>query len=175
MAFAALLSLPGVALAVRAGLTLARRPGGRDRLMADIATVLDVLMFVTVFAVLMAGFPVAFSVAGTALAFAHLGWALGACNLNFGAFLPQRIFGVMNNGVLIAVPLFVFMGVMLERSRVAEDLLESMARLFGPWPGGLGVSVAVVGTLLAASPRHRRRHHGDHGTAVAADHAAPRL
>ncbi len=115
------------------------------------ADVLDIAMFATVCAVLLAGFPVAFSIAGTALAFALLGAALGVLDLRFVAFLPQRIFGTMQNEVLIAVPLFVFMGVMLERSKVAEDLLESMGQLFGSLRGGLGVSVSVVGALLAAS------------------------
>ena len=65
--------------------------------------------------------------------------------------LPQRIFGVMTNEVLLAIPLFIFMGVMLERSRIAEELLETMGRLFGSLPGGLGISVAIVGVLLAAA------------------------
>ena len=65
--------------------------------------------------------------------------------------LPQRVFGVMTNDVLLAVPLFVFMGVMLERSRIAEELLETMGRLFGTLRGGLGISVIIVGAMLAAS------------------------
>jgi TRAP-type mannitol/chloroaromatic compound transport system permease large subunit len=117
----------------------------------ELATVLDVLMFVTAFAVLLTGMPVALALAGTALAFAALGWALGVFNPAFVAFLPQRIFGAMTNEVLLAVPLFVFMGVMLERSKVAEDLLTNLGRLFGPMPGGLGLSVTAVGALLAAS------------------------
>ncbi len=117
----------------------------------QVIELLDLLMFVTVCAVLLMGFPVAFSLAGTALAFALLGYALGLFDLSFVAFIPQRVFGTMTNEVLIAVPLFVFMGVMLERSKVAEELLESMARLFGTLRGGLGISVSVVGALLAAS------------------------
>ncbi len=97
------------------------------------------------------GFPVAFTLAGTALMFAGLGWALGAFDPSFFGFFPNRIYGVMTNEVLIAVPLFVFMGVMLERSRVAEELLDTMAQLFGKLRGGLGISVSVVGALLAAS------------------------
>ncbi|MGP1396163.1 MAG: TRAP transporter large permease [Inquilinaceae bacterium] len=116
-----------------------------------IAELLDLLMFVTVCVVLMLGFPVAFSLAGTALVFALIGNAFGVFDLSFVAFLPQRIFGTMTNEVLIAVPLFVFMGVMLERSRVAEELLENMGRLFGTLRGGLGISVSIVGALLAAS------------------------
>ncbi|AXS42751.1 TRAP transporter large permease subunit [Breoghania sp. L-A4] len=114
-----------------------------------ILTSLDIAMFAVLCAALMAGFPVAFTLAGTALAFALIGWLFGA-QLSLGA-LPSRIFGVMTNEVLIAVPLFVFMGVMLERSKVAEDLLEAMAGLFGGRRGGLAISVTLVGALLAAS------------------------
>jgi TRAP-type mannitol/chloroaromatic compound transport system permease large subunit len=117
----------------------------------EFATLLDILMFVTAFAVLLTGVPVALALAGTALAFAGLGWAFGVFNPSFVGFLPQRIFGAMTNEVLLAVPLFVFMGVMLERSKVAEDLLTNLGRLFGPMPGGLGLSVTAVGALLAAS------------------------
>ena len=100
---------------------------------------------------LMAGFPVAFTLAGSALAFALLGAALGVFPLAILAAFPQNIFATMTNDVLVAVPLFVFMGLMLERSRVAENLLDGMARLFGRLPGGLAVSVSLVGALLAAS------------------------
>ena len=72
-------------------------------------------------------------------------------NFAFLGALPQRVFGVMTNEVLLAIPLFMFMGVMLERSRIAEELLETMGRLFGSLRGGLGISVAIVGTLLAAA------------------------
>lgn len=112
---------------------------------------LDVGMFVVACVVLLAGYPVAFTLSGTAIAFAMLGWALGLFDPTFLAALPQRIFGIMTNPVLISVPLFVFMGVMLERSKVAELLLETMGRLFGRLPGGLGISVTLVGALLAAS------------------------
>jgi len=100
---------------------------------------------------LVAGFPVAFTLGGSALVFGIIGWGIGLFDMSFVAAMPQRIFGTMTNEVLIAVPLFVFMGVMLERSRVAEELLESMARLFGTLRGGLGISVCIVGALLAAS------------------------
>jgi tripartite ATP-independent transporter DctM subunit len=112
---------------------------------------LAIVMFLAVIAVLMAGFPVAFTLAGTALAFAGLGWALGAFDPAFLGTLPSRVFGVMGNETLIAVPLFVFMGVVLERSRVAEDLLDGMTSLFGVLRGGLAISVLLVGMLLAAS------------------------
>jgi tripartite ATP-independent transporter DctM subunit len=112
---------------------------------------MSLLMFVTVFIVLLAGYPVAFSLAGTALGFALAGQWLGMFEFAFLEVLPSRLFGIMTNQTLVAVPLFVFMGVMLERSRVAENLLETMAALFGRLHGGLGISVTLVGMLLAAS------------------------
>lgn len=113
---------------------------------------LDILMFAATCVVLLAGFPVAFSLAGSALVFGLIGWQFGVFEpATFFGAMPQRIFGTMTNEVLIAVPLFVFMGVMLERSRVAEELLENMGRLFGSLRGGLGISVSIVGMLLAAS------------------------
>ena len=100
---------------------------------------------------LMAGYPVAFTLGGVSLAFALLGHLLGLFDLSFLGAFPQRVFGVMTNEVLLAIPLFIFMGVTLERSRIAEDLLETMGRLFGPLRGGLGISVVIVGVLLAAA------------------------
>jgi tripartite ATP-independent transporter DctM subunit len=97
------------------------------------------------------GYPVALTLGGVSLAFAALGHLTGAMGFSFIGALPQRIYGVMTNEVLLAIPLFIFMGVMLERSRIAEDLLETMGRLFGTLRGGLGISVAIVGTLLAAA------------------------
>lgn len=112
---------------------------------------IPLLMFACVCLVLLAGYPVAFSLAGTALLFAGAGYVTGTFDLSLMNALPSRLFGVITNQTLIAVPLFVFMGVMLEKSKVAESLLESMARLFGKTRGGLGLSVTVVGMLLAAS------------------------
>jgi tripartite ATP-independent transporter DctM subunit len=112
---------------------------------------LAILMVVAVCALLMAGYPVALTLGGTSLAFAALGHLLGAMDLSLLAALPQRVFGVITNDVLLAIPLFVFMGVMLERSRIAEELLETMGRLFGTLRGGLGISVTIVGALMAAS------------------------
>jgi len=109
------------------------------------------VMFAAVCAVLMLGYPVAFTLAGVALAFAALGTALGGFDATMMNALPSRLYGVMRNQTLIAVPLFVFMGVILERSRVAENLLDTMAALFGRLRGGLGVSVVLVGMLMAAS------------------------
>ena len=113
--------------------------------------ILSILMFVTTCVVLLFGFPVAFTLAGTALAFAGLGVALDIFQFNLFGALSSRYFGIMVNEVLVAVPLFVFMGVMLERSKVAEQLLETMGLLFGKLRGGLGISVIFVGMLLAAS------------------------
>ncbi len=108
-------------------------------------------LFVTTIGLLMWGFPVAFTLAGSALLFAGIGALLGVFDAAFLLAFPQRVFAIMTNQVLIAVTLFVFMGVMLERSKVAEDLLENMGRLFGERPGGLAISVTLVGALLAAS------------------------
>ena len=109
------------------------------------------IMFLTVCLVLMAGYPVAFSLAGTALLFAFFGMLSGHFDPAFLQAMPNRLFGIMQNATLIAVPLFVLMGIMLEKSRLAEDLLGSMAALFGRYRSGLGVSVILVGALLAAS------------------------
>ena len=115
------------------------------------AEILAVLLVIAVIAALMAGYPAALTLAGTSLIFAVLGNAIGAMGFDILGALPQRIFGVMTNEVLLAIPLFIFMGVMLERSRIAEDLLETMGRLFGTLRGGLGISAVIVGTLLAAA------------------------
>lgn len=109
------------------------------------------VMFLTVILLLMAGYPVAFTLAGVALAFAGIGWASGMFEPMLLDTIANRVFGIMTNETLIAVPLFVFMGVMLERSRIAEDLLDTMSQLFGGLRGGLGFSVLLVGMLLAAS------------------------
>jgi tripartite ATP-independent transporter DctM subunit len=115
------------------------------------AETMAILMFLTICGVLLLGYPVAFTLGGTALAFAALGSQMGMFDPSFLEALPNRLYGIMTNETLIAVPLFVFMGVMLERSRVAEQLLDTMAALFGPLRGGLGISVILVGMLLAAS------------------------
>lgn len=109
------------------------------------------LMFACICLVLLLGYPVAFSLAGTALIFAFVGSLGGVFDPALLGALPSRIFGTMSNTTLIAVPLFIFMGVMLEKSRLAEELLESMGEAFGSIRGGLGYSVVIVGMLLAAS------------------------
>ncbi len=112
---------------------------------------MSLVMFGAVCLVLICGYPVAFSLAGTALAFAAIGSAFNIFDASFLQATPSRLYGLINNQTLIAVPLFVFMGCMLQKSKVAENLLESMAVIFSGIRGGLGISVAVVGMLLAAS------------------------
>ena len=112
---------------------------------------MPLVLFVAVCLVLMMGFPVAFSLAGTSLIIAGFGYLAGSFDGAFLSALPNRIFGILSNQILIAVPLFVFMGIMLEKSRIAERLLHNMALLFGPMRGGLGISVILVGMLMAAS------------------------
>ena len=113
--------------------------------------IMAILLFISICFALMSGYPVAFTLGGMALLFAGIGVVTGSFDVGYLHALPNRIFGIMNNQTMLAVPLFVFMGVMLEKSRVAEDLLESMSRLFGTMRGGLAISVCVVGALLAAS------------------------
>jgi tripartite ATP-independent transporter DctM subunit len=114
-----------------------------------IGEILALTMFAATIFVVLIGYPVAFSLAGIALIFAVIGHLFGAFDFVLFTGLASRYFGVMVNEVLVAVPLF--MGVMLERSRIAEALLETMGQLFGPIRGGLGLSVIAVGALLAAS------------------------
>ncbi|RME63845.1 MAG: TRAP transporter large permease subunit, partial [Alphaproteobacteria bacterium] len=124
----------------------------------DAATVLALAMFLVACVALMTGFPVAFTLAGVGIVFALIGFALEAwlavpipLDPGYLGAVADRIYGLMQNTTLLAVPLFVAMGVTLERSRVAEDLLENMGALFGRLRGGLGLSVTIVGALLAAS------------------------
>ena len=112
---------------------------------------LPLILFGVVALVLMLGYPVAFTLGGVSLLFAFGGEYFEVFDDAFLEALPNRLYGIMTNETLIAVPLFVFMGVMLERSKVAEDLLDTMAALFGRLRGGLGISVTLVGMLLAAS------------------------
>jgi TRAP-type mannitol/chloroaromatic compound transport system permease large subunit len=112
---------------------------------------LDLIMFAVLIGAILLGYPVSFTLTGVAVVFAALGWAFGHFDLSLLGALGQRLFGLMTNDVLIAIPLFVFMGVVLQQSKIAEELLETMGRLFGALRGGLGVSVILVGALLAAS------------------------
>ena len=113
--------------------------------------ILAIVMFLTTLLFLLFGFPVAFTLAGSSLIFAFLGDLLGVFNFKMLLFFPQRIYGVMINEALVAVPLFIFMGVMLEKTKIAAKLLESIGDLFGSVRGGLGIGVVLVGMLLAAS------------------------
>lgn len=112
---------------------------------------MSLYLFATVFILLLSGYPVAFTLAGTALIFTVIGEMTGTFDPAFLEALPNRLYGIIGNQILMAVPLFVFMGVMLERSRIADELLMTMSRLFGRLRGGLAISVVLVGMLLAAS------------------------
>ncbi len=107
---------------------------------------LPLLMFAVFTILILVGYPIAFTIAGTAL-----GFGLYTFGLDFFNLLPLRVWGVMTNFTLIAVPLFIFMGVILERSGMAEELLETMGLVLGPVPGGIAISVVIVGALLAAT------------------------
>ena len=109
------------------------------------------LMFVGLFFFLLMGFPVAFSLAATGLFFGLIGMELGLFPPVLFNALPLRVFGIMQNDTLLAIPFFTIMGIVLERSRMAEDLLETIGQVFGPIRGGLGVAVILVGALLAAT------------------------
>lgn len=108
-------------------------------------------LFAFAFVILLIGYPVAFALSGSALLFALIGFYTGTFDSVFLEAIPNRIQGILSNQLLIAIPLFVFMGVMLEKSKIAEELLETMGQVFGGKPGGLGLSVLIVGMLLAAS------------------------
>ena len=112
---------------------------------------IPLLMFGVICLVLLAGFPVAFSLAGTALIFAGLGVVTGTFESAFLGAIPNRLYGDMTNMTLVAVPLFVFMGVLLEKSNLAQDLLSNMAEVIGGFRGSLAISVIFVGALIAAS------------------------
>jgi len=112
---------------------------------------MPLLLFVSVCVVLLLGFPVAFSLGGTALLFSLVGLYTDTFDADFLAAFPNRLYGIMTNQTLLAVPLFIFMGIMLEKAKIAEDLLGAMADLFGSLKSGLGLSVILVGMLLAAS------------------------
>jgi TRAP-type mannitol/chloroaromatic compound transport system permease large subunit len=109
------------------------------------------LMFAGLFLLLLTGFPVAFGLAATGLAFGFIGMEAGLFPANLFQALPSRIFGIMQNDTLLAIPFFTFMGIILERSGMAEDLLETVGQVFGPLRGGLAIAVILVGALLAAT------------------------
>ncbi|MBS3997038.1 MAG: TRAP transporter large permease subunit, partial [Hydrogenophaga sp.] len=109
------------------------------------------VMFTGLFAFLLIGFPVAFSLAATGLFFGLIGMELGLFPSTLFQALPLRVFGIMQNDTLLAIPFFTLMGIVLERSRMAEDLLETVGQVFGPLRGGVGIAVVLVGALLAAT------------------------
>ena len=112
---------------------------------------IPLLMFGAICLVLLAGFPVAFSLAGTALIFAGVGILTGTFESAFLGAIPNRLYGDMTNMTLVAVPLFVFMGVLLEKSNLAQDLLSNMSEVIGGFRGSLAIAVIFVGALIAAS------------------------
>ena len=113
--------------------------------------ILAPLMFFVALALIFIGYPVAFSLGGTALIFAFVGVEAGLFDWNLLQALPDRVFGVMSNYVLLAIPFFIFMGTLLEKSKLAEDLLQTIGQLFGATRGGLALAVVFVGALLAAA------------------------
>lgn len=112
---------------------------------------LSLLIFALAIIILLLGYPVAFSLAASGLIFAFIGIAIGIFDFSFLEAIPNRFYTIMNNEVLIAIPLFIFMGTVLEKSDMAEELLETMGLIFGPLHGGIAISVALVGMLMAAS------------------------
>ncbi|MCY3547394.1 MAG: TRAP transporter large permease subunit [Gemmatimonadetes bacterium] len=115
------------------------------------ANILAPLMFVVVFLIIFCGYPVAFALGGASLIFAFIGVQFGFFDWNLLFAMPERIFGVMSNYVLLAVPFFIFMGLVLEKAKLAEDLLTTIGTLFGRLRGGLALGVVVVGAMLAAA------------------------
>ncbi|MEY3382120.1 MAG: Sialic acid transporter permease protein SiaT, partial [Pseudomonadota bacterium] len=109
------------------------------------------IMFVGLLVLLLTGFPVAFALAATGLGFGYIGMEAGLFPATLFQALPLRIFGIMQNDTLLAIPFFTFMGIILERSGMAEDLLETVGQVFGPVRGGLAIAVILVGALLAAT------------------------
>jgi tripartite ATP-independent transporter DctM subunit len=116
-----------------------------------VSSYLAPLMFVAVFAMIFVGYPVAFALGGVSLIFAAVGVQLGYFDWHLFYAMPERIFGIMANYVLLAIPFFIFMGIVLERARLAEDLLTTIGKLFGGLRGGLALGVVFVGALLAAA------------------------
>ena len=136
---------------------------------------LALTMFIVVCGVLLLGFPVALTLGGTALGFAALGILIGHFDPDYLTALTGRIFGTMGNETLVAVPLFILMGVVLERAKIAEDLLANMAGLFGERPGGLGCRRHCRRRTAGGEHRHCRRDRRDHGGARPPLHAESRV
>ena len=117
----------------------------------DLYAVMPPLMFAALVVFLLSGYPVAFSLGAVGIVFGFLGIALDLFPPALLKAMPDRIFGIMSNQLLLAIPFFTFMGIILEKSGLAEDLLDTMGRLFGPLRGGLALSVVFVGAILAAT------------------------
>ena len=113
---------------------------------------LAIFLFVIVIFILMLGYPVAFTLSGVSILFALVCSLTNNFDLSILYALPSRIFGIITNETLVAIPMFIFMGIMLEKSKIAENLLDSMAALFKNVKGGLGISVIIVGALIASGP-----------------------
>ncbi|MFN5701652.1 MAG: TRAP transporter large permease subunit, partial [Betaproteobacteria bacterium] len=109
------------------------------------------LLFLALLCFLLTGIPVAFGLAATGLLFGYIGMSLDLFTPTLFQALPQRVFGIMQNDTLLAIPFFTFMGIILERSGMAEDLLETVGQVFGPVRGGIAIAVILVGALLAAT------------------------
>ncbi|MEL6717002.1 MAG: TRAP transporter large permease subunit, partial [Planctomycetota bacterium] len=112
---------------------------------------LGVAMFAVTLLLIFVGYPVAFTLAGSAMLFSAVGMAAGYFDLDFLSIFPERLFGIMGNSILLAVPYFVLMGTVLQRSGLAEDLLHTIGLLFGKRRGGIALAVVLVGALLAAA------------------------
>ena len=132
-------------------------------------------MFAALFVFLLSGIPVAFGLAASGLFFGFIGMEAGLFGGNLFQALPLRMFGIMQNDTLLAIPFFTFMGLILERSGMAEDLLETIGQVFGPVRGGLAIAVILVGALLAATTGVVAAVGDLDGPDLAADHAALRL
>ena len=165
--FAGLLILQGIATVIRTT-RLLRSPGNRPEVTPELIVG---GMLLALMAALLAGFPVAFTLSGVALLAAALGAAVGMFDFSFVAAFPNRIYGIMTNDLLIAVPLFVFMGVMLERSRIAEELLTTMGAVAGRYARRPRNRRDVCRRATGCFDRDCRCDRGHHGTSVAADHA----
>ncbi|MGY4506143.1 TRAP-type mannitol/chloroaromatic compound transport system permease large subunit [Bradyrhizobium sp. GM24.11] len=133
------------------------------------------IMFASLVVMLLLGYPAAFSLGAVGLIFAVIGIQLGEFRPDFLQALPERVYGVMNNDTLLAIPFFTFMGLVLERSGMAEDLLDTIGQLFGTIRGGLAYAVVFVGALLAATTGVVAALRDLDGPDLAADHAALRL
>ena len=131
--------------------------------MSWLAANLAPIMFAALLLFLLTGFPVAFGLAATGMTFGWIAVELGVVPAQFFNALPLRLYGIMSNDVLLAIPFFTFMGLILERSRMAEDLLETIGQVFGSMRSGLAIAAVLVGAMLAATTGVFRRGSPDAG------------